>query len=174
MSGAASNPKRACGDGGDPSGETRLHATAIALDHRAVIIRGRSGAGKSDLALRCLSVGPSQLFAGTPRLVADDQVLVTRHGAALRLQAPASLLGKLEVRGLGIIAIEPELDATAVLVCDLAAAGEVDRLPDPWPLTDILGVRLPVLRLAPFEVSAPFKLLVALSMPETLALPHQA
>ena len=41
-----------------------VHATAVAIEGEAVLLRGASGAGKSDLALR--------LIDGGARLVADD------------------------------------------------------------------------------------------------------
>ncbi|MBM3488544.1 MAG: hypothetical protein FJX67_18250, partial [Alphaproteobacteria bacterium] len=50
------------------TGPLRLHATCIAVDGIGVLVRGASGAGKSDLALRLIDAGA--------RLVADDQVLV--------------------------------------------------------------------------------------------------
>jgi HPr kinase/phosphorylase len=143
----------------------RLHATAIAVGQRAVIIRGPSGSGKSDLALRSLAVGASQLIASPARLVADDQVIVTRIGPSLSVAAPQTLLGRLEVRGLGIIEVDPEQDAKAVLVVDLVDKSQIDRYPDPWPTVELLGLTVPRLMISAFEASAPLKLLVALAMP---------
>lgn len=143
----------------------RLHATAVAVGHRAIIIRGPSGSGKSDLALRCLSVPTSQLVTAPARLIADDQVLVRRDGSALIVSAPPTLLGRLEVRGLGILEIDPEQRARAVLIADLVARTEIERYPDPWPTVEILGLRLPVLRICAFDASAPIKVLAALAMP---------
>lgn len=143
----------------------RLHATAIAVGHRAVIIRGPSGSGKSDLALRSLAVAASQLIASPARLVADDQVIVTRTGPSLVVTAHPTLLGRLEVRGLGIIEVDPEQDARAVLVVDLVDKSQIDRYPDPWPTVELLGLSVPRLTISAFEASAPLKLLVALAMP---------
>ena len=83
--------------------------------------------------------------------------------SGLRVAAPATIQGKLEVRGIGIVTVPYVETANLVLVADLVASGAVERLPDPVPETEILGVRLPVLRLAPFEASAPVKLLLALA-----------
>ena len=143
----------------------RLHATAIAIGHRAIIIRGPSGSGKSDLALRCLSVPASQLVASPARLVADDQVLVTRDGLSLVVSAPPTLLGRLEVRGLGIVDVDPEQDAKVILIVDLVDNSQIERLPDPWPSAELLGLTLPRLCISAFEASAPLKLLAALAMP---------
>jgi HPr kinase/phosphorylase len=143
----------------------RMHATVIAVGHRAVIIRGPSGSGKSDLALRSLAVAASQLIASPARLVADDQVIVTRTGLSLTVTVPQTLLGRLEIRGLGIIEVDPEQDAKAVLVVDLVDKSQIDRYPDPWPTVDLLGLSVPRLMISAFEASAPLKLLVALAMP---------
>jgi HPr kinase/phosphorylase len=151
----------------------RLHATAIAVGQRAIIIRGPSGAGKSDLALRCLAVAASQLVASPARLVADDQVLVRRDGPSLHVSAPQPLLGRLEVRGLGILEIDPEQDARAALIVDLVEKTQIQRYPDPWPMVVLLGLALPRLAVSPFEASAPLKLLTALAMPSLPAV-HDA
>ena len=82
-----------------------VHATAIAVGNAAALIRGAPGTGKSDLALRCLMFSASSLIPEAPRLVADDQVILTRVGGAVEARAPATILGKLEVRGIGIVAV---------------------------------------------------------------------
>jgi serine kinase of HPr protein (carbohydrate metabolism regulator) len=143
--------------------EQTTHGTAIAAGGRAALIVGPSGAGKSDLALRCMALAPSPLIPEPARLVADDRVLVTFEGGRLRVAAPATIRGRLEVRGLGIVEVASVDSADLVLVVDLAEAGPIERLPDPAPRRAIQGVSLPVLRLAPFEASAPVKLLLALS-----------
>lgn len=154
-------------------GVERLHATAIAVGQRAIIIRGPSGAGKSDLALRCLALPASPLVAAPARLAADDQVIVSRDGLSLVLSAPQPLLGRLEVRGLGILEVDPVQDARAVLIADLTEKARIERFPDPWPTVTLLGLVLPVLRISAFESSAPLKLLTALAMPSIPAV-HEA
>ncbi len=143
----------------------RVHATVIAVGTRAVLIRGPSGAGKSDLALRCLALPQSPLLPYPARLVADDQVILTRDGLSLAAHAPETLLGKLEVRGLGILDLDPEHDGRIALVADLVDRGEIERYPDPWPMVALLGLAVPVIRLSAFECAAPLKILAALSMP---------
>lgn len=139
------------------------HATAIAAGGRAALIVGPSGSGKSDLALRCLTLASSPLIPAPARLISDDQVLLTRRGQVLSASAPPQIAGKLEVRGLGILAVEPLAEAPVVLVAKLSDLMDVERLPDPWPVAEIMGLAIPVLRLWPFAASAPAKLLLALS-----------
>lgn len=139
------------------------HGTAIALGQNAVLIRGPSGSGKSDLALRCLAFAPTALIPSPTLLVADDRVQITRADQHLKAEAPATIRGKLEVRGLGILSVPLIASAELVLVADLVAPDRIERLPDPAPETHFMGVRLPLLYLAPFEAAAPIKLLLALA-----------
>ncbi len=147
------------------SGEVeRVHATAIAIGDRAALIRGSSGSGKSDLALRCLGLGLSVLVRDTIKLVSDDQVLLTLEGSYLRASAPPHLRGKLEVRGLGILEVDAATEANVVLVADLVREGPIERFPDPWPYARILGFDVPLVRVLPFESSSPLKLVTAIVM----------
>ena len=98
-----------------------VHATAVALGGRCILLLGPSGAGKSDLALRLVDRGW--------RLVADDRVVLTRENGWLWASAPPVLAGLIEVRGVGIVP-EPALArARVVLALDLGLPP--DRLPDP-------------------------------------------
>lgn len=139
-----------------------VHGTAIAILGHAALIRGPSGAGKSDLALRCLAVPTSPLLRQAARLVADDQVALSRDGASIRVEAPATIRGKIEVRGIGIVDVDGEEVATLALVADLVAPSGYQRMPEPGRSTLILGLPIPCVEIAPFEASAPLKLLLAL------------
>jgi HPr kinase/phosphorylase len=133
---------------------SRIHATAVAIGRKGVLLRGRSGSGKSDLALR--------LIDGGARLVADDVVEIVRRDGALEASAPAALKGKIEVRGLGIYAVPSVARARIVLVVDLVGAGAVERHPAPASVR-IRGIRLKLLKLCAFEASAPAKLRLAVT-----------
>jgi HPr kinase/phosphorylase len=134
----------------------------VALGDRGALLRGDSGSGKSDLALRFLALpDEGELIA---RLVADDQVWVeTKEGDQVVASAPASIAGKIEVRGLGITEMPFLAEVPLMLVCDLVEGDQVPRMPpDPWAKTMIAGVPLPSLKLSAFEASAPLKLRIAL------------
>lgn len=146
------------------SGAELVHGTCVALGRRAALLRGAPGSGKSDLALRFLFLarrGPAALEA--PALVADDQVCLSRDGERVLASAPESILGKMEVRGIGIVGVKPALESELVLVVDLVDSAEVERLPGPDARVRLLGIDLPLLRLAPLESSAPIKLALALA-----------
>jgi serine kinase of HPr protein (carbohydrate metabolism regulator) len=132
------------------------HATCVLCGQRgAALLRGPSGSGKSDLALR--------LIDGGAALVADDQVVLTRRGAALWAAAPTALAGRIEVRGVGILAMAWVRAAPVAAVFDLVPAGAVARLPEREAVA-VAGVMLPRFDLAPLEASAPAKVRAALDL----------
>jgi serine kinase of HPr protein (carbohydrate metabolism regulator) len=147
-----------------PDAAELVHGTCVAFGRSAALLRGPSGSGKSDLALRFLFLarrGPAALEP--PTLVADDQVRIRRDGDRLLVEAPATLRGKLEVRGLGIVEVKSVAEAELVLVADLVGAGEVERMPDADAKVSLLGVDVAAIRLVAAEPSAPIKLALALA-----------
>ncbi len=136
-----------------PAAPNLVHATAIAIEGRAVLLRGPPGAGKSDLALRLIDAGA--------RLVADDQVALRRAGEHVLVTAPAAIAGLLEVRGVGILPVEPLAEAALAMCVDLVPSAEVERLPE-IRCEDVLGLAVPSIALSPFEASAAAKLRFAL------------
>ncbi|UFN49006.1 hypothetical protein LPC08_23920 [Roseomonas sp. OT10] len=141
------------------------HGSCAARDGRGVLLLGLPGAGKSDLLLRLLDRGW--------RLVADDQVLLSRRGAAMWAEPPQALRGMLEVRGLGILeGLEWEAPVPLGLAVECVGREAVPRLPQPraWtPPGEAAGgvaTGLPLLALHPFGASAPRRLELALALAE--------
>lgn len=139
-----------------------VHGTAISMAARAVLIRGPSGSGKSDLALRCVATAPGALVSEPALLVADDQVLATPRAGRVVLRAPESIRGLLEVRGIGVITLPFVAEAELSLVVDLVAPGTLSRMPEPKPPIEIVGISVPGVDLDAAESSAPLKLFLAL------------
>ena len=133
------------------SAET-VHASTVALEGRAVLITGPSGSGKSDLTLRLLDRGFT--------LVSDDQTLVRRSGDRLIASAPATIAGKLEIRGIGIVEMDIVKDVPVALIVELT--GEIQRLPDDSRERPILGVTLPLISVDAMTASAPSKVALGL------------
>lgn len=129
-----------------------IHATCVLLSGIGVLLRGPSGSGKSDLALRLVDAGAL--------LVADDRVELRMDNGRLMASAPAALAGLLEVRGVGILAVGSAPDAAVGLVADLVPPAAIERLPGRQTVT-LLETPVPRLALAPFEASAPAKLRLA-------------
>jgi serine kinase of HPr protein (carbohydrate metabolism regulator) len=136
-----------------PSSET-VHASAVAILGRAVLIGGLSGVGKSDLALRLIDRGAV--------LISDDYCDVRRTEGQARASAPATILGKIEMRGIGIVEMANVQHVPIALFVDLDRAPE--RLPEPGETRALAGVAVPVLRLAGLEASAPLKVEAALRL----------
>lgn len=130
-----------------------VHGACVMIAGVGVLLRGPSGRGKSDLALRLIDEGAV--------LVADDQVVLARDGDSLIASAPAVLHGLLEVRGVGLLPAPAAACAPLALVVDLVRDSDpVERMPE--PATEImLDIAVPRIALAPFEASAAAKLRMA-------------
>ncbi|MEI9850006.1 MAG: aldolase [Sphingomonas sp.] len=130
-----------------------LHASCVSIQGQAVLIEGRSGEGKSDLALRLIDRGAM--------LVADDQTICHRTGGGVLLASPPeTIAGKIEVRGLGIFEMpHAERVPVALIIVILDAP---PRFPEDARKRRIAGIDIPVLALAALEPSAPIKVELAL------------
>jgi len=135
-----------------------VQATGVVVDGRGVVIRGPSGSGKSDLALRLIDAGAT--------LVADDGLVLQRRGGRLYMtlpdDAPPAVRGRLEVRGLGILPVPHVATAPVDLVVELGTAERIERLPAPVTAT-FLDLAVPLVRLAGLEASAAAKVRLAVA-----------
>jgi HPr kinase/phosphorylase len=111
-----------------------IHATCVALNGQGVLILGPSGSGKSALALQLMSLGCA--------LVGDDRIILTPQDGILTARAPAALKGRIEARGVGILAAETAPRARIAFAIDLAQT-ETDRLPPERHVT-IQGCSIPL------------------------------
>jgi len=123
-----------------------IHASAVLVGARAVLIRGPSGSGKSRLAFELVQAarGGALRFA---RLVGDDRVHVEAANGRLVVRPAEALAGRIEVRGIGIMKLPYEPSAVIGLVVDLGAAAQ--RLPEvAQQRTELDGVTLARLAVA--------------------------
>lgn len=133
-----------------------IHATLIAYKGKGILFSGKSGSGKSDLALRFILEHGAEL-------VADDRVDVFTVDYCLFGSSPKEIAGKLEVRGVGIASF-PFIEKSPIslfveLVDDIK---QIDRLPE-YQETELLDIRIPKLTLFPFESSAICKIIAKIS-----------
>ncbi len=112
------------------------HATTVIHAGRAALICGKSGTGKSALALQLLSLGA--------KLIADDRTVLHRVQDEIVADSPGNIRGKIEARGVGILNTPPAGPGKLALVIDMDTE-ETARLP-PFREVKILGVTLPLLR----------------------------
>lgn len=149
-----------------------IHATCIALKSdggawAGALLLGRSGSGKSDLALRLLDgLGPEAC-----RLVADDYVHVTFEQGRIQAFAPPATAGCLEVRGIGLVSVAALDQVPLIVAFDLVARDDVPRMPDDRQI-DLAryvanhpgGVSLPLYCVAAFDASACAKVVTAFAL----------
>jgi len=142
-----------------------VHASAVLVGARAVLIRGPSGAGKSRLALELIAAGRGRRVAFA-RLVGDDRVHLEAAGGRLVVRPAQTLAGLIELRGVGIRRLAYEPGAVVGLVVDLNAA-DAKRLPERQTI-DIEGVAVPRLAVAPGVAALPAVLALLAASPAGL------
>ena len=115
-------------------GSRIVHATAVSVNGRGVLIMGPSGSGKSSLALELMAYGAD--------LVSDDRVLIEIRVQSLIARTAPNLQGMIEARGIGILNAVSVESTEIVLVVDMDQT-ETDRLP-PQRSAVLLDVKVPV------------------------------
>jgi len=129
------------------SATATVHASAVRVGERAVLIRGPSGAGKSRLAFDLIVAGRAGQIPEAV-LVGDDRVHLEVREDRLVVHPADALQGLIEIRGLGIRRCAYVAEACVGLVVDLSAA-DAERLPPPEALTiEVFGVKLPRIPIA--------------------------
>lgn len=134
-----------------------VHGTTVDISGEGVLIRGKPGSGKSDLALRLIDGGAS--------LVADDQTWLRVDRGRVTARPPETIAGLIEARGVGIVRLPYRESAPLSLVVDLVGdEGLIERLPAPSSAV-LMGVAVPRIDLAPFHASAVAKVRLAVLSP---------
>ena len=149
-----------------------MHASAVLVGARAVLIRGPSGAGKSRLALELIQAARtgSLPFA---KLVGDDRVHLQAAGGRLLVRPAEALAGLIEVRGIGILRVPHEPCAVVGLVVDLG--GDAERLPEAGRRqAELDGVKIPRLAVAAGEAALSAVLALLTFSTEPFGLPEYA
>lgn len=134
-----------------------IHASAVLVGAKAVLIRGPAGSGKSRLAGELIEAGRTGRLRFS-RLVADDRVRVEAHDGRVVVRPAAALAGLIEVRGLGIRRVPYEPLAALALVVDLSASDAERHPPAGTDTATVAGVSLPRLAVAPGMSALPLVL----------------
>jgi len=139
-----------------------IHATLIKVDQLGVLVLGKSGCGKSALALALIDgsgrgIGKTDMIT---KLVSDDQVCLWQDLATNKIygRAPTTIAGLLEIRGVGIVSMAYVSRCPVDLVVRIRPENEIERLPE-FPKThmDILGQGIPVVYISTHDITAAAK-----------------
>lgn len=112
-----------------------MHGTCVDLKGSGILIVGRSGAGKSSLAVGLLALGAS--------LVADDQCELVSKNDGIRISKPAALPNSIEMRGVGLVSVPMSIQTNLDWVVNLDEV-ETERMPN-RKFTNITGYRVPII-----------------------------
>ncbi len=132
-----------------------IYATSVAINNFGVIIIGKSGSGKSDLALRLINNKNAVL-------VSDDRTDICVKDNKLYASAPEVIKGLMEIRGVGIVRLDYMPIAEVKLVINLVDdIKKIERVPKNF-FYEYFNLKIPMLDLYAFEVSAVDKVVIKL------------
>lgn len=147
-----------------PPPQPTVHASAVLVGDRAVLIRGPSGAGKSRLAFELILAGRAGVIPPTT-LVGDDRLHLRARNGALFAAPAGQLAGLIEIRGLGVRRMPFTAEAAVAVVVDLAAA-DAARLPSDASLfTELNGIQMPRIPVATGQSGYPLVLAALITAP---------
>ena len=112
-----------------------MHATCVDINGSGVLIVGRSGSGKSSLAINLIALGST--------LVADDQCEIVKKNNKPSVFKPTSLPSSIEIRGVGLVSVPMAVETSLDWVVNMDEA-ETQRMPD-LQFTEIDGYRIPTI-----------------------------
>ena len=112
-----------------------MHATCVDINGSGVLIVGRSGSGKSSLAINLIALGST--------LVADDQCEIVKKNNKLSVFKPTSLPSSIEIRGVGLVSVPMVVETSLDWVVNMDEA-EKERMPD-LRFTEIDGYKIPTI-----------------------------
>lgn len=131
----------------------RIHASCISIGSRGVLLMGKSGSGKSDVALRLMARGGM--------LVADDQVILSEENGALIASVDPAIRGLIEIHGVGLVKFPVANNIPVRLAVHLVSLQEMEHIPSPQTY-ETLGVTIPLISIYGFDSSTPDKIYAAL------------
>ncbi len=115
----------------------KFHSTSIVFEDNGLMILGKSGSGKSDLALRLIDSGAT--------LISDDITICRKINSQIFLFSPEETKGLLEVREVGVITV-PYVENIRLNLIARLVDEEITRMPKPENLR-ILGIKIPKFRI---------------------------
>ena len=131
----------------------KFHSTSVVIEDLGLMIRGQSGSGKSDLALRLIDSGAT--------LISDDLTICKKIGDYLYLYPHSNTKGLLEVREIGIMTVPYVENIKLTLVVELVEE-KSERIPGMMSCS-ILGMKFPKIKIFGKSSSAVAKIKIKLN-----------
>jgi len=132
-----------------------LHASSVAFNSEAVLLIGKSGLGKSDLALQLIELGAN--------LISDDQTLLKNESGQLVASPPDNIKGLIEVRYVGLMKLSYKENVPVKLCVELVSDKQkLDRLPKLYE-TSFINCSLKTIMLPAYEASTAIKIKMILN-----------
>ena len=131
----------------------QFHSTSVVIEDLGVLIRGKSGIGKSDLALRLIDSGAT--------LISDDLTICKKIDGYLYLYPHSETKGLLEVREIGIMTVPYVENIKLTLVVELVEE-QFERIPRIMSC-NILGMKFPKIQIFGKSSSAVAKIKIKLN-----------
>ena len=131
----------------------KFHSTSVVIEDLWVLIRGKSGIGKSDLALRLIDSGAT--------LISDDLTICKKIDDYLYLYPHSETKGLLEVREIGIMTVPYVENIKLTLVVELVEE-QFERIPRVMSC-NILGIKFPKIKIFGKSSSAVAKIKIKLN-----------
>ncbi len=131
----------------------KFHSTAVVIEDFGILIKGKPGSGKSDLALRLIDSGAT--------LISDDLTICKKIGDYLYLYPHSKTKGLLEVREIGIMTV-PYVDSIKLTLVVELVEKEFERMPRKMNCT-LLGIKFPKIKIFGKSSSAVAKIKIKLN-----------
>lgn len=132
-----------------------MHASFVVWKKKGILFRGKSGSGKSELALKFIENKNAVL-------VADDIVLLENRKNKLFGKVPENIAGLLEIRNVGISNYKYIPEAEISLLVNLVQTKQnLERFPKNKS-ENILGVEIPAIDLYAEDTTILEKIIVKL------------
>lgn len=137
----------------EPEQSERIHASCVSIGSKGVLLLGKSGSGKSDVALRLMARGAM--------LVADDQVILRAEEGALVASVDPHIRGLLEIHGVGLVRYPVATNIPVRLAVNLVPINEMEHIPTTQHFA-ALGISVPQIGIYGFDASTPDKIYAAI------------
>lgn len=124
---------------------SNVHASAVVIADRGVLIRGAPGSGKTKLAFELVRL--MQARGGFACLLGDDRILLSETGGRVIMRPHPAIAGQAERRWEGVVEVSYEPAAVLCCIIDLGGsagasadqASGIERLPAADALSATIG-----------------------------------